>query len=109
MSKLYEITIIVKPDLGNDQVKDLLNAINIFFEENIVKIGYSEDWGIKNLKFQISKYSKGSYKFFRFESDPDFPKKLDVFLKYNTDCLRHLISKSIQKIDEATPQINKDN
>ena len=109
MSKLYETTIIVKPDLGNDQVKDLLNAINIFFEENSVKIGYSEDWGIKNLKFQINKYSKGAYKFFRFEADNDFPKKLDVFLKYNTDCLRHLISKTIQKIDEVTPQINKDN
>ena len=109
MSKLYEITIIVKPDLGNDQVKDLLNAINLFFEENSVKIGYSEDWGIKNLKFQISKYSKGSYKFFRFESNPEFPKKLDTFLKYNTDCLRHLISKTFQKLDEVTPQISKDN
>ena len=109
MSKLYETTIIVKPDLGNDQVKDLLASINSFFSENSVSIGYTEDWGIKNLKFTINKYSKGSYKFFRFESSPDFPKKLDVFLKYNTDCLRYLISKTAQKIDQITPQINKDN
>ena len=45
----------------------------------------------------------------RFESEADFPKKLDTFLKYNTDCLRYLISKTVQKIDEVTPQINKDN
>ncbi len=109
MSNLYETTIIVKPDLGNDQVKDLLESINKFFTENSIEIGYSEDWGIKNLKFKISKYSKGSYKFFRFEAGSEFPKKLDVFLKYNTDCLRHLISRTIQKIDEVTPQINKDN
>jgi small subunit ribosomal protein S6 len=109
MSKVYETTIIVKPDLGNDQVKDLLNAINTFFSENSVSVGYQEDWGIKNLKFNISKYSKGSYKFMRFESDADFPKKLDTFLKYNTDCLRFLISKTVQKIDEVTPQINKEN
>lgn len=109
MSKLYETTIIVKPDLGNDQVKDLLISINNFFTENSVSVGYQEDWGVKNLKFTIRKYSKGSFKFLRFESGADFPKKLDTFLKYNTDCLRYLISKSAQKIDEVTPQINKDN
>ena len=109
MSKVYETTIIVKPDLGNDQVKDLLNSINNFFSENSVSVGYQEDWGIKNLKFNISKYSKGSFKFMRFESESDFPKKLDTFLKYNTDCLRYLISKTVQKIDEVTPQVNKDN
>ena len=109
MSKVYETTIIVKPDLGNDQVKDLLNSINNFFSENSVSVGYQEDWGIKNLKFNISKYSKGSFKFMRFESESDFPKKLDIFLKYNADCLRYLISKTVQKIDEVTPQINKDN
>jgi len=108
MSKVYETTIIVKPDLGNDQVKDLLNSINNFFSENSVSVGYQEDWGIKNLKFNISKYSKGSFKFMRFESESDFPKKLDIFLKYNTDCLRYLISKTVQKIDEVTPQINRD-
>ena len=69
MSKVYETTIIVKPDLGNDQVKDLLNSINNFFSENNVSVGYQEDWGIKNLKFNISKYSKGSFKFMRFESE----------------------------------------
>ena len=109
MSKVYETTIIVKPDLGNDQVKDLLNSINNFFSENSVSVGYQEDWGIKNLKFNISKYSKGSFKFMRFESEADFPNKLDTFLKYNTDCLRYLISITVQKIDEVTPQINKDN
>ena len=109
MSKVYETTIIVKPDLGNDQVKDLLNSINNFFSENSVSVGYQEDWGIKNLKYNISKYSKGSFKFMRFESESDFPKKLDAFLKYNTDCLRYLISKTVQKIDEVTPQVNKDN
>ena len=109
MSKLYETTIIVKPDLGNDQVNDLLNSINVVFEEHKVNIGYSEDWGIKNLKFNINKYSKGSYKFMRFESNEDFPKILDNFLKFNSECLRHLISKSNQEMEQVTPQINKDN
>ena len=109
MTNIYETTIIVKPDLANDQMKSLNNSIDQFFSQNDVSIGYKEDWGIKNLKSSINKYSKGSFKFMRFNSSTDFPKKLDGFLKFNTDCLRFLITKSYNGLEEATPQINKDN
>mgnify|MGYP001470934285 CR=1 FL=1 len=109
MTNIYETTIIVKPDLANDQLKNLTLSIDQFFTDNGISIGYKEDWGIKNLKFSISKYSKGSFKFMRFDSSPDFPKKLDEFLKFNTDCLRFLTTKSVNDIEEATPQLSKDN
>ena len=109
MTNIYETTIIVKPDLANEQLKNLNASIDQFFSENNVLIGYKEDWGIKNLKCSISKYSKGSFKFMRFNSSSDFPKKLDGFLKFNTDCLRFLITKSINGLEETTPQANKDN
>ena len=108
MSSIYETTIIVKPDLANDQLKDLNTSIDQFFTDNKVIIGYKEDWGIKNLKSSINKYTKGSFKFMRFNSSADFPKKLDGFLKFNTDCLRFLITKSINELEEMTPQVNKD-
>ena len=109
MSNIYETTMIVKPDLSNDQVKNLSTSLEGFFNESNVTIGYKEDWGIKNLKFSINKYSKGSFKFIRFTADPSFPKKLDNFLKFNSDCLRFLITKSDNELEEPTPQINKDN
>ena len=109
MTNIYETTIIVKPDLANDQMKSLNTSIDLFFSENNVSIGYKEDWGIKNLKSSINKYSKGSFKFMRFNASTDFPKKLDGFLKFNTDCLRFLITKSNNELEEVTPQINKDN
>ena len=109
MTNIYETTIIVKPDLANDQMKSLTTSIDQFFSENDVSIGYKEDWGIKNLKYSINKYSKGSFKFMRFNSSSDFPKKLDGFLKFNTDCLRFLITKSHNNLEEVTPQVNKDN
>ena len=84
-------------------------TIVVFFSDNNVSIGYREDWGIKNLKSSINKYSKGSFKFMRFIASSDFPKKLDGFLKFNTDCLRFLITKSYNELNEVTPQINKDN
>ena len=109
MTNIYETTIIVKPDLANDQLKNLNTSIEEFFSDNQVSIGYKEDWGIKNLKSTISKYTKGSFKFMRFNASSDFPKKLDGFLKFNTDCLRFLITKSFNELEEVNPQANKDN
>ena len=109
MTNIYETTIIVKPDLANDQLKSLNTSLDQFFSENNVSIGYKEDWGIKNLKSSINKYTKGSFKFMRFNASSDFPKKLDGFLKFNTDCLRFLTTKSFNELEENTPQINKDN
>ena len=109
MTNIYETTIIVKPDLANDQMKNLTSSIDQFFTENNTSIGYREDWGIKNLKFSIKKYSKGSFKFIRFISDTDFPKKLDGFLKFNNECLRFLITKSNNEHEETSTTINNDN
>ena len=109
MTNIYETTIIVKPDLANDQMKNFISSIEKFFNDNEVSIGYKEDWGIKNLKFSIDKYSKGSFKFMRFDAKSELPQILDGFLKFNTDCLRFLITKSSDDIDQSTPQINKDN
>ena len=58
MTSIYETTIIVKPDLANDQLKSLNTSIDQFFSENNVSIGYKEDWGIKNLRSSINKYSE---------------------------------------------------
>ena len=109
MTNIYETTIIVKPDLANDQLKNLNTSIDQFFSDNNVLIGYKEDWGIKNLRTVIKKYSKGSFKFMRFNASGDFPKKLDNFLKFNSECLRFLITKSSNELEEASPQVNKDN
>ena len=42
-------------------------------------------------------------------TDSHIPKKLDSFLKFNSDCLRFLITKSLNELDEGTPQVSKDN
>ena len=44
MSNIYETTIIVKPDLANDQMKNFIASVEQFFDDNKVSIGYKEDW-----------------------------------------------------------------
>ena len=41
MTNIYETTIIVKPDLANDQMKNLNVSIDKFFSENNISIKIS--------------------------------------------------------------------
>ena len=45
----------------------------------------------------------------RFNSSSEFPKKLDTFLKFNTECLRFLLQNLIDNIDRSYSSNNKDN
>ena len=49
MTNIYETTMIVKPDLANDQLKHLTSSLEGFFNDNNVVIGYKEDWVLKIL------------------------------------------------------------
>ena len=102
----YETTLIIKPDLSNDQAKSLYSTIDEFFSQNNTSLNYQEDWGIRNLKTNISKYSKGLYKFYRYEAQNDFPFKLEKFLKFNTETLRSLTVKTTEPIEQKTSMIS---
>ena len=78
MTSIYETTIIVKPDLANDQMKNLNTSIDQFFLK-IIFPGLQRGLGIKNLKSNINKYSKGSFKFMRFIANSDFQKTRWLF------------------------------
>ena len=100
MTNIYETTIIVKPDLANDQMKSLNTSIDQFFSENDVSIGYKEDWGIKNLK--SSKLSSVTKKIsFAFERiclflNEDLDRALEKLL---IEFFKNLLSPSLEKLD----------
>ena len=50
MTSIYETTIIVKPDLANDQLKSLNTSIDQFFSDNNVSIGYLRYHFLKHIK-----------------------------------------------------------
>ena len=56
MTNIYETTIIVKPDLANDQMKNLTSSIDQFFTENStdltgIKTSYDNKGQTFNLAF----------------------------------------------------------
>ena len=63
----YEHTLIARQDLSENQNKKLLDKYHEIINKNQGKILKTEEWGLRNLSYEIKKNKKGFYFHFKFE------------------------------------------
>ena len=68
-----------------------ISQLNI--ENSKDKIIFTEDWGLKDLSFNIQKYKKAFYKFYQIEINGSNFQNLKKILTQNENILRHLFVK----------------
>lgn len=93
MSKKYEIMYILRPSLDADGVKNANAALQKLLTDNGAKIADANEWGLRDLSYQIKKESKGYYVVLKIEVSDN--KAIDEFnrLTRNNDAvLRYLIT-----------------
>tara|TARA_B100001250_G_C19460452_1_gene639988 strand:- start:317 stop:658 length:342 start_codon:yes stop_codon:yes gene_type:complete len=109
--KHYEITSILKPDLTENAIKELINNI----EKNIKDIGGNivdkENWGHRDLAYPIKNNKKGYYLFLQVDVNGD---NLDTFRNFsnlNENIIRYLIInvEEHEKLPTAMAKIDKEN
>ena len=59
MTSIYETTIIVKPDLANDQLKNLNSSIDLFFLKMMFPLVIKKIGVLKTLNHQLINIQKG--------------------------------------------------
>ena len=104
--KLYEHTIIARPDVSPNQMKQLLEKYTKIvekFEGNIVK---TENWGLLNLAYLIKKNKKGNYIHFKIEGSGKTISELEKNEKLDKKQLRYLTVK-VKKFDLKTNYFEK--
>lgn len=96
--KKYEAMVIVKPDLNDDEKKNLFTQINDAVTKLNGKITTSGVWSEKRkLFFPIKKYREGVYYLVNFTMDPATVNKVTVAYKLNENILRVLITGGEEK------------
>ena len=65
---LYEHEIILRQDISNAQVDEIMNEFNDVLKDNKGKVLDKEYWGMRTLSYKINKNRKGHYCFFQSES-----------------------------------------
>jgi small subunit ribosomal protein S6 len=96
----YEILYIVRPDLEDDKVQDIVKRVNSLIGGAGGNSGQTSLWGKRKLAYEVKHQKEGSYVLQDFSVEPDRVPELESALKITEEVLRHLI---VRKPDKASP------
>ena len=92
--KNYEIMFIVKPTLGEDEVKKVSENFKNILTNNGANVTEVKELGQKELAYEIKKFKSGYYFVFELEAEDDKAiKEFDRLGLISSDMIRHLITK----------------
>ncbi len=86
----YECTFIINPE-KEEEAKKIIEEIKTHLEDNKGKVKKIDEWGIKELAYEIDGYNNGFYTLINFESDPDKANNFKEFMQKNTNILRYIL------------------
>lgn len=96
----YEIVMLVHPD-QSEQVPAMLERYKGQITAGGGKIHREEDWGRRQLAYQINKLSKAHYVCLNIEADQSIVAELEHAFKFNDAVLRHMTV--VKKKAETAP------
>ena len=92
--KNYEIMFIVRPTLGEAEVKAVVKNFSDIITNNGSKVVETKDMGQRELAYEIKKNKSGFYYVFEVEANDDKAiKEFDRLALISSDVIRHLITK----------------
>ncbi len=90
----YEIMFIVRPTLGEDEVKKVVKDFSEIITKNGSKVTDEQSMGQRELAYEIKDFKSGYYFVFQVEAEDDKAiKEFDRLALISRDIIRHLITK----------------
>ena len=90
----YEIMFIIRPTLGEDETKKVIENFGKVLTDNGAKIVDKKDMGQRELAYEIKNFKSGYYFVYEVEAADDKAiKEFDRLSLISNDIVRHLITK----------------
>ena len=89
----FEAVVLFNPDLSNPVLQSEEDNFNSIIEKLEGKISASEEWGLRDLSYNIEKYKKAFYKYYQIEINGESISSIKKNLTQNEKILRHLFVK----------------
>lgn len=90
----YEIMFIVRPNLEEGALKEVIKTFEQVLTKNGAKIESSKDMGSRELAYEIKDYKSGYYYLYEISSKDDkAEKEFNRLANLSEDIIRHLIIK----------------
>lgn len=87
----YELMYIVKPHLEEDARNTLIENLHAILTNNEATIEKVDEWGLRDLAYEIDHITKGYYVVVTFTSDERAINEFDRLTRINRDVIRHMI------------------
>ena len=87
--RLYELVLVMRPSLSEDDRKKLLEQVKSFLKD--VKVAKEETWGQKPLAYKIRRELAGIYHLMHLETETGVEKGFEKRLQANDNILRFLL------------------
>ena len=98
----YEILYIVRPDLEDDKVQDVVKRVNSLIGRSGGNAEQTSLWGKRKLAYEVKHQREGSYVLQDFKIEPERVPELESALKITEEVLRHLIVRKPEKPASTT-------
>ncbi|CAM4211242.1 30S ribosomal protein S6 [Erysipelothrix inopinata] len=87
----YELMYIVKPTLDEESRKALIEKLHAILTDNGATIDKVDEWGLRELAYEINDFKKGYYVVTTFTSDEQAVNEFNRLARINHDVIRHMI------------------
>ena len=91
--KQYTGMYIIRPTLTDEGYQAVIADINALFEEKGGKVLEVNEWGIRELAYEINDFTKGYYVKFTVEADNEAVSEYDRICNIKEDIIRHILVK----------------
>ena len=103
----YEICFIVHPD-QSEQVPAMVERYKGVIAQRTGTVHRLEDWGRRQLTYQIQKVHKAHYVLMNIECDQETVNELEHSFKFSDAVLRHLIVKMTKAVSAPSPMMKEE-
>ena len=89
----FEVVILFSPELSSSKLKSEIDKFKKDIDKQKGKIIDEEDWGLRDLSYNINKFKKAFYNFFQIEIDGNNLVSIKKDLNQSDNALRHIFIK----------------
>lgn len=86
----YEVVYILNPSKGEEAVKALVEKFSSLISQN-GEIDKTEEWGTKQLAYEVNAQKEGYYVFTTFSAETSFPQELERQFKITDGVTKYLV------------------
>ncbi len=92
----YEIMYIIRPTVSEEDRKALIQKLEDIFTANDSKVVKRDEWGMRELAYEIEKHTKGYYVVLDVEATQEARAEFERIIGLSEDVIRHLILKDVR-------------